>query len=320
MLRKRLFVCALALSLTATAAAAWAHGLAGKRFFPATLATDDPFVSDELSLPTVSHIRRPGSGDTPATNETDVSGELSKRLTRELGLSLGGTLKRLSPDEATSVSGFDNLAVGVKYNFVKSDAHEMLLSIGVDWDVGGTGSHKKVDADRFDTVTPSVFFGKGLGDLPDGAAWLKPLAVTGVLGWAVPSRVRTQTITTDEDGTVEVEREFNPTVFKWGFSFQYSLQYMQSFVRDVGLPAPLNRMIPLVELNLETPIDGPRARFTSGTVNPGVIWFGQSIQLGIEAVVPINDASGKNVGVIGQVHFFLDDLFPKTLGRPVFGD
>jgi hypothetical protein len=145
--------------------------------------------------------------------------------------------------------------------------------------------------------------------------------VTGVLGWAVPSRVRTQTITTDPDtGDVEVEREFNPTVFKWGFSLQYSLQYLQSFVRDVGLPALLNRMIPLVELNLQTPIDGPRARYTTGTVNPGVIWFGKYVQLGIEAVIPMNSASGKNVGVLGQIHFFIDDLFPKTLGRPLFGN
>jgi hypothetical protein len=37
---------------------AFAHGVAGKRFFPATLATDDPFVADELSLPTVSTTGR----------------------------------------------------------------------------------------------------------------------------------------------------------------------------------------------------------------------------------------------------------------------
>ena len=36
---------------------AYGHGFAGARFFPATLSTDDPFVSDELSLPTVSTIR-----------------------------------------------------------------------------------------------------------------------------------------------------------------------------------------------------------------------------------------------------------------------
>jgi hypothetical protein len=25
------------------------------------------------------------------------------------------------------------------------------------------------------------------------------------------------------------------------------------------------------------------------------------------------------VGIRGQVHFFLDDIFPNTLGRPLFG-
>jgi len=55
---KTLFACALALALSlATFDAAQAHGLIGKRFFPATLATDDPFVADELSLPTISYLK-----------------------------------------------------------------------------------------------------------------------------------------------------------------------------------------------------------------------------------------------------------------------
>ena len=37
----------------------FSHGFAGKRFFPATLSTDDPFVADELSLPTISSIVTP---------------------------------------------------------------------------------------------------------------------------------------------------------------------------------------------------------------------------------------------------------------------
>jgi len=36
---------------------AQAHGFARKRFFPATLVIDDPFVADGLSLPTVSYPR-----------------------------------------------------------------------------------------------------------------------------------------------------------------------------------------------------------------------------------------------------------------------
>jgi hypothetical protein len=313
MIKRLLFSCALVSVLAVLVpGAALAHGLAGKRFFPATLATDDPFVADELSLPTISHIKKPGAGDTAPTKETDLSAEFSKRLSLNLGLSLGGTFNLLDPDPGKSVTGFDNLEVSLKYVFFKSDEHEMLLSVGVGWDVGGTGSKRRVDAERFDTVTPSLFFGKGFGDLPDQLELLKPLALTGALGWAVPSRVRTQTITTDPDtGDVDVDRELNPTVFKWGFSGQYSLQYLQSYVRDVGIPAPFDRMIPIVEVALQTPIDGPHARDTTGTVNPGVIWFGRYFQLGIEAVIPFNTASGKNVGVLAQIHFYLDDILPQ---------
>jgi len=39
----------------------------------------------------------------------------------------------------------------------------------------------------------------------------------------------------------------------------------------------------------------------------------------VEAIIPINERTGTNVGVIAQLHFFLDDLFPDSLGRPLFG-
>jgi hypothetical protein len=136
---------------------------------------------------------------------------------------------------------------------------------------------------------------------------MKPFAVTGVLGLAVPSRVHTKTFETDEDGNVDVKKPLNPTVFQWGFSFQYNLQYLQSYVRDVGLPAPINRMIPIVELVMETPVDGRDAGRTTGTVNPGIIWFGRYFQLGIEAVIPVNHDISKNIGALAQIHFYLDD-------------
>jgi hypothetical protein len=31
----------------------------------------------------------------------------------------------------------------------------------------------------------------------------------------------------------------------------------------------------------------------------------------------LNRQIGHNVGVIAQVHFFFDDLFPNTLGKPI---
>jgi hypothetical protein len=294
----------------AAAGPASAHGLIGQRFFPATLTIDDPFVADELSLPTVSHIKNRGSEEEPPTLQTNVSGEISKRLSPNLGLSLGGTYTLLNPDPGNSVSGFDNMEVSLKYVFWKSAPHETLLSAGVSWDVGGTGS-KKIGAESFDTVTPQLFFGKGFGDLPAAVEWLKPLALTGAFGLDIPTRRYNQTISTNDEGEVEVERELNPKVMQWGFTVQYNLQYLQSFVRDVGLPTPFNRLIPLVEFAMQTPVEGRQSGRTTGTISPGVIWFGRYLQLGIEAVIPVNTRTGKNVGVIGQVHFYLDDIAPK---------
>jgi hypothetical protein len=314
-LPRPLLAAAALVALSATAAQA--HGLIGKRFFPATLAIDDPFVADELSLPTISHIKLRGDEESPPTRETSISAEFSKRLSTDFGFSLAGTYKILNPDEGPQVTGFDNMEVSLKYVFFKSEEHETLLSAGVSWDVGGTGS-KKVGAESFDTVTPTLFFGKGFGDLPDSLDYLKPFAVTGSVGLALPTRRYNVIRTTEADGTVTSEREKNITTVPWGFSFQYNLQYLQSYVRDVGLPQPFSRMIPIVELALETPTNDPRTSRTTGTVNPGIIWFGKYIQLGVEAVVPINTASGKNVGVLGQVHFYLDDILPQVFSWTPF--
>jgi len=49
-----------------------------------------------------------------------------------------------------------------------------------------------------------------------------------------------------------------------------------------------------------------------------VIYIGYKFQLAAEAIIPINRASGDDIGVIGQLHFYLDDIFPHSLGRPIF--
>jgi hypothetical protein len=41
--------------------------------------------------------------------------------------------------------------------------------------------------------------------------------------------------------------------------------------------------------------------------------------VGIEALIPINRQSGTNVGVIAQLHFYLDDIDPRGIGKPIFG-
>jgi len=295
-------------------APAFAHGVAGKRFFPATLATDDPFVADELSLPTISKRKTAASGDEPATLQTSTSADLSKRITPNLGLGIGANYLRLRPEGGSVQKGFDNLSLGLKYQFYKSGERETILSLGADWDVGGSGA-KSVGAESFSTVTPTFFFGKGFGDLPESAKFLRPFALTGLAGVAIPSRASTSTV--DDDGNVSVTQ--HPNVLKLGLAVEYSLPYLQSFVKDVGLREPFNRMIPVVEFALQKPVDrggGP----TTGTVNPGIIWAGRYMQFAFETIVPVSSRSGTGTGVTMQVHFFIDDLFPRSIGKPLFGN
>jgi len=304
---------AIGSSLILSAETAAAHGVAGKRFFPATLATDDPFVADELSLPTLESRRMPASGDEAAMRETGFAIDVSKRITENLGIGFGATYKVLAPDGGDTQRGFDNLAASIKYKFYQNDERETILSAGVDWDIGGSGS-KRVGAESFSTLTPALFFGRGFGDLPESMKFIRPLAVTGLVGIGIPTR--SSTISRGDEGEADVER--HPHTLQWGFAVQYSLPYLQSFVQDVGLREPFSRMIPVVEVALSTALDRG-ASGTTGTVNPGIVWAGSYAQLAVEAVVPVNNRSGNRVGWIAQLHFFLDDLFPTTIGRPIFG-
>ncbi|NML44668.1 hypothetical protein HHL11_12960 [Ramlibacter sp. G-1-2-2] len=298
-------------------AAAQAHGFVGQRFFPATLATDDPFVADELSFPTLTSTSSNADGETPATRQTALSMAFARRITPDFGLEFGANHLRIAPDGQPAARGWDNVSIGAKYQLSTNEAHESILSIGADWDVGGTGS-SAVGAERFSTVTPTLYFGKGFGDL--SAPALRPLAVTGTVGVAIPTRASTTTTSVDPDtGSSTTDVEHHPHVLNVGLALQYSLPYLQSQVKDIGLAAPFDRMIPIVEFTMAKPLDRVDDRRSTGTINPGVLWAGQKIQLGLEAVIPMNSRSGHGVGFMAQLHFFLDDLFPGTFGHPLLG-
>jgi hypothetical protein len=289
-----------------------AHGFAGKRFFPATLATDDPFVADELSLPTFS--RRRTEEDGSPSMDTSASIDFSKRITRDFGIGAEATWLRLEPSGGTRVQGLDNFALSAKYQFFKSDLHETIMSVGVDADLGSTGA-SRVGAESFSTITPTFFVGHGFGDLSEDMRFWRPFAITSSLGIGVPTR--TSSTSLDDDGNPVTEQ--HPNVLKFGFALEYSLGYLHSFVKDVGLSGPLRNAVPIVEVALEKPINrggGP----TIGTINPGILFPGRTMQFGIEAVIPVNGHTGGSTGVLLQLHFFLDDLFPRSLGKPLIGD
>ncbi|MBV8746700.1 MAG: hypothetical protein JO134_16815 [Xanthobacteraceae bacterium] len=297
-----------------------AHEIVGNRFFPATLGIDDPGVNDELSLPTVDSFK---TGDVPPVRQRDVSGEFSKRITEDLAISFGTTYTFLGPVDPTvpGANGFQNLDTMFKYRVYKNPEHEFVMSVGLGVEWGGTGS-SNVGAEPFNHYTPTVFFGKGLGDLPDSLSWIRPVAITGQVGYAIPGRNFTTTFGIDPDtGTQTADTEFHPRVLNWGGTVQYSMPYLKSAVVDLGLPDFINHLIPLVEANLQTPVANTltSGTLTTGTIQPGVIWVGNTFQFAVEALIPINRQSGSNVGVIAQLHLYLDDIDPRGIGKPLFG-
>ena len=279
---------ALILAATFVPPSAQAHGVIGQRFFPATIATDDPFAADELALPTVASF----------DHETDVDFDYSKSILPGFAIEVGmGHVNARSPGEARR-RGFDNLDISPSLEVYRNPAHEFILTTGLEWEIGGTGSRSV--AERSSTYTPTLKFGKGFGDLPDSMKYLRPLALTGTVGYAIHGGG-------------------DPNSIEWGAAIEYSLLYLQNNVKDEGFNNFVSRLTPVVEWNFSSPTAGG-AGGTTGTINPGLIWSGQYVQLAAEAVIPANRASGHGLGFIAQLHFYIDDIFPHSLGRPLFGD
>jgi hypothetical protein len=298
-----------------------AHEIVGNRFFPATIGIDDPGVNDEMSLPTVDSFK---TGDDPPVRQRDFSADFSKRITEAFAISIGSTYTSLSQPGGPmgfGAHGFQNLDTAFKYRVFRDPEHEFVMSVGVGIEWGGTGE-ESVGAESFNHYTPTLWFGKGLGDLPDTLSWIRPVAITGQIGYSIPGRSSTTTFGIDPDtGNPTVDTQFNPRVLNWGGTIQYSMPYLKSAVVDLGLPDFINHLIPLVEATLQTPVANTltSGTQTTGTINPGIIWVSNTFQVAVEALIPINRQSGTNVGVIAQLHLYLDDIDPRGIGRPIFG-
>jgi len=301
---------AFALGLLMTLASfsyASAHCYVGARFFPATLATDDPCVADEMSLPTVGWSK---TGDMPPASEVDISVDISKRITEDFGVSIGDTWSQIRQPGSPTLAGFANLETTFQYQLMKDASHELAMLVGLSVEWGGTGNTGAGIATSYSVLTPTFNIGQGFGQLPDTLGWARPLAVTGQIGYQIP--------TTSFDVGQGI---FIPQVLVYGGTLQYSMPYLKSEVKDLGLPDLINHLIPIVEAQFATPVANNLGNsfLTTGTINPGVIWVGSYFQVGFEAVIPINRDGGSGVGFLGQLHLYLDDIFPKSYGQPLIG-
>jgi hypothetical protein len=322
MSHKASLVCAGAIAAAATLAGigpALSHTIVGNRVFPATLAIDDPGVNDELGLPTFSYFANPDN-----SNEFDFNGAYQKTITYNLSFFIADTFTHQHFEGVGTFNGWKQLRTQLKYVPYQNDEHEFIVSVAGQVAWGETGNDT-IGFDESTLLTVKGFFGKGFGDLEN--EWLRPFAVTGEIDYTWSTHPFDVT-GVDSFGNV-LFSQF-PTVLTYGATLQYSLLYMNSFVHEV--PPFFRQLIPTVEVVCATPVSniGPSVpgavigtHETLATVQPGVFYIGRlgpvSFELGAEAVIPINHASGRNVGAMAILDFFLDDIFPDTIGKPLFG-
>lgn len=291
---------------------AFAHAICGSRVFPATLAIDDPGVSDELALPTLTYLPKNSDG----VQEFDASFSYTKTIFENFGLSVTYGKTWLKPGG----NGWDSLDTELKYQFWCDEPHEFMASVGLDATWANTGTPNF--SNPFNTFRPVIDMGKGFGDLPTSLNILRPFAITAEFGLLFPSESQTSSIVYDDSGNPSLSTALNPTVFNWGFTLQYSLPYMNANISEVGGPDFLKHLVPIVESAFYTPVANvpPGGQVTTGTIQPGLIYMADSWQIAVEALIPINGASGHHVGAVAELHFFLDDMFPNSfLGKPLFG-
>jgi hypothetical protein len=300
---------------------AQAHVVAGARVFPVTLNFDDPGVGDEISIPSINYSRSGSDGGTGPGHEVDLGFEFDKTITEDTALIFNDGYDIQQMNGSKTQTGFENLVVTGKWQAYTNPDHEFVVSLGIQRELGGSGTIH-TGADHYGSTAPTFYFGKGLGDMPIGT--FRPLAVTGELSYTIADKAFKGYKVYDPDSGM-ISTQFNTgnnNSWNGGVSLQYSLPYLQSQVRDMHLGALFGNLIPLVEFTWSSPATGPGAgpgqQPTTWTAAPGVIYLDGPLELGVEALVPLDKAAGTNVGAVALVHLFFDDMFPDSLGKPLF--
>jgi hypothetical protein len=201
---------AAAVSLCLLPLAAQAHWVAGARIFPTTLTLDDPAVPDEASLPTFTW-QRSGADESGGPSEAYGAGfEVDKRITTRLGVGVNDAYTVIRRSGAKTVYGWRNVQVALKYLAYVNPEHEFMASLGVIRELGRTGA-ANVGADNQGATTPTIYFGKGLGDVP--VSWLRPAAITGTVGYSFADRRTTVSNVLDPDaGMASQQFKGNPNL------------------------------------------------------------------------------------------------------------
>ena len=166
------------------------------------------------------------------THEIDIPSTYSRLVTKDWGVFFTETFRILDVANKGRLSGFDNLVIGTQYQLYTDPEHQFVFTVGGTAAIGGTGAPGI--ASSFSTLTPTIYIGKGFGDLPDSVAWLRPLTISATAAVAVPTESSTLTslgtvnlpraetgaftsLSTVPSGATTLSETINPKILQLGF-------------------------------------------------------------------------------------------------------
>ncbi len=190
-------------------AEALAHGFAGDRFFPATILTDDPFVADEMSLPTVTLDPTQSDG----SREYDLGSDLSMLITPSWDFTLStdwAHIQHPGRRHADWVPGPDHRhAIPV----VHQRAARGHGSRSARRDLGKYRRLRRWARPPLPRCRRPSTLAKALATCPIQLTWLRPFALTGNLSLNFPTETETEGMP-------------NPNSVFYGFAIEYSIPYL----------------------------------------------------------------------------------------------
>jgi hypothetical protein len=311
---RRGWLIGLVLAIAAIPAAARAQ--VGKRNFIEPLVVEDADPSNSLDL--IPYWVKLSHGTLLST-----AGSLEKQVSPNFSLELGGGWdspacqaghacslasftrsgrhrQRKTPSQL--LSGFDDLEILTKYAFVKSAPHELRIAIGSDLFIAS--GNPSAGSTTHTYIGPILMFSKGMGDIPDWpmVRYLRPLALQA----EIEDLVRT-------GGT-----QANQVIADWVVSYEF--YYLTSYVRDLGLPGPLNGLNPFGEFTYSQYVQGSRGATQADLrVLPGIAYVNGPVQVSLATAFALNrvETQTTHAAVIAMVSLTLDQLIPAFGWTPL---
>jgi hypothetical protein len=273
---------------------AWAEEYLDNHFFLSTIFINDPLVSDKLIV-TNTRTESPAEngGDIWTTNPQILYG---KTITKNLQISLTESYLHIQNPGQNTENGFDDLNVGARYNVFHHP--QSIFSIALNAAIGGSGSHI-VNAASTTTISPEILFAQGFANISDHLKYLKPFSLFIAIAPAI------------------VTSDYTVTSVNVGAAIEYNLPFLQQYIEHFNSPL-VEHLVPIIEFPFNICTQGICDGKTTGTINPGLIAFNEYGQFGFEAMIPSNSDTGNKVGGVIQVHLYLDNLLPNSIGKPIF--